>query len=79
MSLKYEVVFFSKSFARYCSATFLDDIKVVLHIQCCKLFKGMECTVLPMVLCITKKTSKSFEIRVGHSFDFGLPSVAILP
>ena len=26
-----------------------------------------------------KKTLKSFEIRVGHSSDFGLLSVAILP
>ena len=26
-----------------------------------------------------KKTLKSFEIRVGHSPGFGLPSVAILP
>ena len=32
MSLKYKVFFFRKSFARYCSVTFLDDIKVVLHI-----------------------------------------------
>ena len=28
--------------------------------------------MLPMVLCITKKTCKSFEIRVGQSFDSGL-------
>ena len=36
---------------------------------------GYLCTVLPMVLY----TKKSFEIRVGHSPGFGLPSVAILP
>ena len=27
---------------------------VVVHIQCSKLFKGMECTVMPMVLCTIK-------------------------
>ena len=38
----------------------------------------MECTVLSMVLC-TIKNLWSDSIRVGHSPDFGLPSVAILP
>ena len=50
-------------------------VVVVVHIQCFKLLKGLECTVLPMVLC----TIKSFKIRVGHSPGFGFPSVAILP
>ena len=27
---------------------------VAVHIQCSKVFKGMECTVLPMVLCTIK-------------------------
>ena len=48
---------------------------LVVHIQCSKLFKGMECTVLLMVLYTTKK---SCEIRVGHSPGFRLPSVAML-
>ena len=46
----------------------------VVHIQCYKLFKGMECAVLSMVMC-----TRSFLIRAGHSPDFGLPSIAILP
>ena len=37
------------------------------------------CTVLHMVLCTIKNPWRSFEIRVGHSPGFGLPSVAILP
>ena len=49
-----------------------------VHIQCSKLFKGMKCTVLSMVLCTIKKPW-SHSIRVGHSPDFGLLSVAILP
>ena len=51
-------------------------VVVVVHIQCSKLLKGLECTVLPVHY---KEPLKSFEIRVGHSPGFGLPSVAILP
>ena len=32
----------------------LDIVIMVVHIQCSKLFKGPECTVLPMVLCTIK-------------------------
>ena len=46
---------------------------MVVHKQCSMLFKGMECTVH------YKEPLKSFEIRVGHSPGFGVPSVAILP
>ena len=49
-----------------------------VHIQCSKLFKGLECTVLSMVLC-TIKNPWSHSIRVGHSPGFGLSSVAMLP
>ena len=49
-----------------------------VHIQCSKLFKGLECAVLSMVLC-TMKNHWSHFIRVGHNPDFGFPSVAILP
>ena len=49
-----------------------------MHIQCSKLFKGLLCTVLPMLLHY-KEPLESFEIRVGHSTGFGLPSVTILP
>ena len=45
----------------------------LLHIQCSKLYKGMEYTVLPMVLCTINMIKNSFEVRVGH-----FPSVAIL-
>ena len=38
------------------------------------MFKGMESAVLFMVLCITKNLL-SHLIRVGHSPDFGLPSM----
>ena len=34
---------------------------VVVHTQCSKLLKGLECTVLPMVLCTIKNPFKSFE------------------
>ena len=55
-------------------------IIVVVHTQCSKLFKGMVCTVLPIVRTVhNKEPLKSFEIRVGHSPGFGLNSVAILP
>ena len=51
-----------------------------MHIQCSKLFKGMECTVLSMVGTVYyKEPLKSFKTRVGHSPGFGLPSVSILP
>ena len=50
---------------------------VAMHIQCSKLFKGMECTVL--LWYQVKEPLKSFGIRVGHSPGFGLLSVAILP
>ena len=49
-----------------------------VHIQCSKLFKVLECTVLSMVLC-TIKDPWSHSIKVRHSPDFRLPSVAILP
>ena len=48
---------------------------LVVYIQCSKLFNGMECTVLLMVLCTTKKSCK---IKVGHSPGFRRPSVAML-
>ena len=52
---------------------------VVVHTQCSKLFKGMGCTVLPIVRIVhNKEPLKSFEIRVGHSPGFGLNSVEIL-
>ena len=50
----------------------------VVHIQCLKQFKGLECALLSTVLC-TIKNPFSLSIRVGHGPDFGLPSVAILP
>ena len=49
----------------------------VVHIQCSKLLKDLECAVLFMVL-YTIKNPWSHSIRVGHISDFGLPSVAIL-
>ena len=57
---------------------------MVVHIQCSKLFKGMECRPYSAIHGIGptvhyKEPLKSFEIRVGHSPDFGLHSVAILP
>ena len=52
-------------------------IKIV-HIQCPKLFKGLGCPVLSMVLC-TIKNLWSHSIRIGYIPDFGLPSVVILP
>ena len=52
---------------------------VVVNIQCSKLFEGMECIVLSMVLCTIKNPLKSSEIRVGNNPGFGLPSVAIVP
>ena len=52
---------------------------VVVHIQCSKLFEGMECTVLPMVHVHYKKPLKSFEIGVGRSPGFGFLSIVILP
>ena len=45
----------------------------VVHIQCSNLFKGLECTVISMVVC-TIKNPWSYSRRVGHSLDFGLPS-----
>ena len=48
----------------------------VMHIQCFKRFKGLEFVVLTMVVRC-KEPVKSF--TVGHSPDFVLPSVAILP
>ena len=46
--------------------------------QCSKLFKGLECAVLSMVLC-TIKHPWSLSKRVGHIPDFGFPSVSMLP
>ena len=46
--------------------------------QCSRLLKGMECAVLSMVLYTIKNTGNHL-IRVGHSPDLGLPSVAIQP
>ena len=37
----------------------------VLNIQCFKLFKGVECAVMSMVLCTIKKTLKSFVSTPG--------------
>ena len=50
----------------------------VVHIYFSKLFKGLGCAVLSMVLCIIKNP-RSHSIRVGHSPEVGLPSVAIFP
>ena len=50
----------------------------VVHIQCSRLFKGLECAVLSNGLCTMKKLG-SHSIKVGHSADFGLPSVVISP
>ena len=50
----------------------------VVHIQCLKLFKGLECIVLSMVLC-TMKNHWSHSKSVGHNPGFGFTSVAILP
>ena len=50
----------------------------VVNIQCSKLFKGLGCIVLSMVLC-TIGNLWSHSLRVGHSPDVGLFSVAILP
>ena len=50
----------------------------VVHIQCAKLFKGLECAELCIVLCGIK-SPWSHSIRVGHSLDFGLPFVVIMP
>ena len=44
------------------------------HLMCSKAW-SVQCCVT--VHC--KEPLKSFEIRVGHSPGFGLPSVAILP
>ena len=49
-----------------------------VHIQCSKLSKCLECVVLSMVLC-TMENPWSRSKRVGHSPDFGLPFVTILP
>ena len=49
----------------------------VVHIQCSKLFKGLECAELCIVLCGIK-SPWSHSIRVGHSLDFGLSFVVIL-
>ena len=51
---------------------------VVVHIQCFELFKSMKCAVLSILLC-TIKNPWIHPIRVRHSPDFGLFSVAILP
>ena len=45
-----------------------------VHIQCSKLFKGLECVVLSTVLCHIKNNS----MRVGYSPGFGLPFVTII-
>ena len=50
----------------------------VVHIKCFKLFTGLECYVLYMVLCTIKKPGSNSR-SVGHSLDFGLHSLAILP
>ena len=49
----------------------------VVRIKLSRLFKGLECAVLSMVLCTIKKHC-SRSIRVEHIPDFGLPSVAIM-
>ena len=46
---------------------------VVVHIQCSKLFRGMECTLH------YKEPLKSFEKIVWLRLGFGLPFVTILP
>ena len=50
----------------------------VAQIHCSKLFKGLECVVLSMVLWAMKNPCYH-AIRVGYSQDFGLHYVAILP
>ena len=45
------------------------------HIQCSKLFKGLECVVLSIVLYTMKNP---WNYRVRYSTDFGFLSVAIL-
>ena len=50
----------------------------IVDIQSSKLSKDLECAVLSTVMC-TIKNPWSYSIRVGHSPDFRLPSVAILP
>ena len=50
----------------------------IVHIQCSKLFKSLECTELSMALSAMKNPWCHL-IREGHNPDFGLPSVAILP
>ena len=57
---------------------YISCIIEVVHIQCFKLFKGVEYTVLSMVMC-TITNNWSHSIRVGHRPDFRLPSVATLP
>ena len=52
-------------------------VSEVVHIQCSKLFKGLKCTVLSMILCAIKNPWHQ-SIRVGHIPGCGLPSVAIL-
>ena len=49
----------------------------VVHIQCFKLYKSLECAVLSMLLCTIKNPS-SYSKRVEHSPDFGLSFVPIL-
>ena len=63
----------------YYYSTFSCRVEASTSIQCSKLFKGLECTVLPMALCTIKNTWSHSKIRAGNSPGFGLPSVAILP
>ena len=51
------------------------------YIQCSKLFKDLECAVMPIWYCALhcKEPLKSLAIRVGHSPGFGSPAVARLP
>ena len=50
----------------------------VVHMQCSKLFKGLDYTMLSMVLFIIKNPWSNL-ISVGHIPDFGLHFVTILP
>ena len=51
----------------------------VVHINRSKFCKGLECVVLCAMTLYTIKNSWRYSKRVGHSPDFGLPSVEILP
>ena len=51
-------------------------LMLCIYIQCSKLFKGLESVVLSTVMC-TIKNPLSHSIRIEHSPELGLPSVAL--